>query len=113
MFKTGVLTLALSCLLTDVAFAQEPATRAEADRQRREEKAAQTKPYEPKGDATRMLELAVRIANEQLGIDDVLLVCADSNIASIRVIERNGGLLQDVIHAESGKERLRRFRIRR
>jgi len=49
MLKTGVLTLALSCLLTDAAFAQEPATRAEADRQRREEKAAQTKPYEPKG----------------------------------------------------------------
>src|SRR5262245_39053636 len=49
MRKTGVLTLALSCLLTDVALAQEPAARAEADRQRREEKAAQTKAYEPKG----------------------------------------------------------------
>ncbi len=69
--------------------------------------------FRRRGYATRMLELAVHIASEQLGIDDVLLVCADSNIGSIRVIERNGGVLQDVIHAESGKERLRRFRIRR
>jgi hypothetical protein len=49
MFRIGVLTLALSGLVTDVAFSQEPATRAEADRKRREEKAAQTKPYEPTG----------------------------------------------------------------
>jgi hypothetical protein len=49
MLRIGVLTLALSCLVTEVAFSQEPATRAEADRKRREEKAAQTKPYEPTG----------------------------------------------------------------
>ena len=49
MFKNGVLTLALTCLAADVAFSQEPATRAEADRKRREEKAAQAKPYEPNG----------------------------------------------------------------
>jgi len=69
--------------------------------------------FRRRGYATRMLELAVRIAREQLGIDDVLLVCADSNIGSIRVIERNGGVLQDVLHIESGKTPLRRFRIRR
>jgi len=57
MLKTGVLMLALSCLLTDGASAQEPATRAEADRNRREEKAAGTKPYEPNG-----LERAIKFA---------------------------------------------------
>jgi len=43
----------------------------------------------------------------------VLLVCGDSNIGSIRVIERNGGVLQDVIRGDGGEEPLRRFRIRR
>jgi hypothetical protein len=57
MLKTGVLMLALSCLLTDGASAQEPATRAEADRNRREEKAAGTQPYEPNG-----LERAIKFA---------------------------------------------------
>ena len=57
MLKTGVFILALSCLATDVASAQEPATRAEADRNRREEKAAQAKPYEPKS-----VERAVKFA---------------------------------------------------
>jgi surface antigen Omp85-like protein len=57
MRKIGVLTLALSCLLTDVAFAQEPATRAEADRKRREEKEAQTTPYVPNG-----VERAIKFA---------------------------------------------------
>jgi hypothetical protein len=50
-------TLALLCLVTDVAFSQEPATRAEADRKRREEKAAQTQPYAPKG-----VERAIKFA---------------------------------------------------
>jgi predicted acetyltransferase len=60
-----------------------------------------------------MLGLALRIAHEQLGIDDVLLVCADSNIGSIRVIERNGGVLQDVVRIDSTDALLRRFRIHR
>jgi hypothetical protein len=57
MLKICVLTLALSCLVTDVALAQEPATRAEADRKRREEKEAQTTPYEPNG-----VERAIKFA---------------------------------------------------
>jgi predicted acetyltransferase len=69
--------------------------------------------FRRRGYATRLLGLALRIATEQLGIDDVLLVCGDSNIGSIRVIERNGGVLQDVIRIDGGQEPLRRFRIRR
>ena len=69
--------------------------------------------FRRRGYATRILGLALRIATEQLGIDDVLLVCGDSNIGSIRVIERNGGVLQDIIRIDRGQEPLRRFRIRR
>jgi hypothetical protein len=57
MLKRGVVTLALLCLVTDVASSQEPATRAEADRRRREEKEAQAKPYEPNG-----VERAIKFA---------------------------------------------------
>jgi hypothetical protein len=46
MSRLVLLTLALSCVTPSVAFAQEPATRAEIDRKAREEKAAQTTPYE-------------------------------------------------------------------
>ena len=69
--------------------------------------------FRRRGYATQMLALALRIASEQLGIHDVLLTCADSNVGSIRVIERNGGVLQDVIRAESSKEPIRRFWVRR
>ena len=57
MFKTGLLTLILLRVLTDVAFCQEPATRAEADRKRREDKQAQTTPYQPNG-----VERAIKFA---------------------------------------------------
>ena len=69
--------------------------------------------FRRRGYATRMLALALGLATEELGIDEVLVVCADSNIGSIRVIERNGGVLQDVIRVDGGEEPLRRFRIRR
>jgi Omp85 superfamily domain len=41
--------LVICLLATPSASAQEPATRAEADRQRRQEKAAHAEPYEPSG----------------------------------------------------------------
>lgn len=44
MFRIGWLTLAVWLSVTS-AFAQEPATRAEADRERREEKEAKVEPY--------------------------------------------------------------------
>jgi GNAT superfamily N-acetyltransferase len=42
--------------------------------------------FRRRGYATRMLSLALRLATAQLGIAEVLLVCGDSNVASIRVI---------------------------
>jgi predicted acetyltransferase len=42
-----------------------------------------------------------------LGLDQVLITCQDGNVASARVIELSGGVLEDVRDAELG--RLRRY----
>src|SRR5262245_5175564 len=47
LFRSLVSTLVAAALMTVAVRAQEPATRAEADRQRREEKQKQVEPYEP------------------------------------------------------------------
>jgi predicted acetyltransferase len=48
-----------------------------------------------KGHATSALGLMLRIAGER-GIDPVLVTCDDDNVGSRRVIEANGGVLEDV-----------------
>ncbi|MBX6748385.1 MAG: GNAT family N-acetyltransferase [Micromonosporaceae bacterium] len=45
----------------------------------------------------------------QRGLDRVLLTCADTNLASARTIERNGGVLEDIRESEFGP--LRRYWI--
>src|SRR5262245_8505972 len=47
--RFSALTLLIWLATVFTAAAQEPATRAEADRQRREQKAQEVQPYEPKG----------------------------------------------------------------
>lgn len=54
-----------------------------------------------RGHATRAIALALTHAAE-LGIDDALVTCDESNIASARAIERCGGTLDDV---HNGKRR--------
>lgn len=49
--------------------------------------------YRGRGIASEMLRLAVPVAR-QLGLSRVLLTCDDSNAASIRVIEKNAGILE-------------------
>lgn len=46
---------------------------------------------------------------QTLGLGQVLVVCADGNAASARVIERNGGVLEGVRDTDLG--RARRYRI--
>ena len=55
-----MLSLALPILASGVAWSQEPSTREEADRQRREQKAKEVKPYEPNG-----LERALDFAEDR------------------------------------------------
>jgi predicted acetyltransferase len=53
--------------------------------------------FRRRGYATAMLRLALGIARDTLGIDRVLVTCDDDNIGSIRTIERNGGILENVV----------------
>jgi predicted acetyltransferase len=53
--------------------------------------------FRRRGYATMMLRLALKIAKEKLGIGRVLVTCDDDNIASIRTIEKCGGVLENII----------------
>jgi predicted acetyltransferase len=53
--------------------------------------------FRGRGYATAMLRKALRIARDELGISQVLVTCDDDNIASMRTIEKCGGVLQDII----------------
>lgn len=65
--------------------------------------------YRNRGLATAMLVQALVIARSH-GVDRSLLVCDDDNAASARVIERCGGVLENVIVDDDGA-RLRRYWI--
>lgn len=57
-----------------------------------------------KGYGTLMLKLALERARE-LGIKQVLITCDDDNMASARVIEKNGLALQDrIVNEVDGKQ---------
>ena len=65
-----------------------------------------------RGHGRRILALAL-VECRRLGLDRVLVTCSDSNVASARVIERNGGLLEDVIPDpwNAGRGPIRRYWI--
>ncbi len=50
-----------------------------------------------KGYGTKMLELTLKYAKEEVGLSKVLITCNDDNYGSAQVIENNGGILQDKI----------------
>lgn len=54
-----------------------------------------------RGYATEILRQAVVLVRAE-GVDDVLVTCDDTNVASAAVIERCGGVLADVIPVEGG-----------
>ena len=53
--------------------------------------------FRRQGYATAMLRQAIELANRSLGITRVLVTCDDDNVGSIRTIEKNGGVLEDVV----------------
>ena len=63
-----------------------------------------------KGYGSQMLGLALEKA-QALGIKQVLVTCADNNIASVRVIEKNGGKLADKIPSKKRESLTRRYWI--
>jgi predicted acetyltransferase len=50
-----------------------------------------------RGYATDMLRQALQIARRDLGLSRVLVTCDDDNVGSIRTIEKNGGVLENVV----------------
>lgn len=63
-----------------------------------------------KGYATRMLKEALGFCR-LIGLSQVLVVCAASNEASVRVIEKCGGVLEDEVVSKQNGEVLRRYWI--
>jgi predicted acetyltransferase len=53
--------------------------------------------FRRQGYATAILRLALQIAHGKLGISRVLVTCDDDNIGSIKTIEKNGGVLENVV----------------
>lgn len=52
-----------------------------------------------RGHAREALRLALPIARDQVGLDRVLVTCLESNVASRRAIEANGGVYEDTRNA--------------
>lgn len=57
--------------------------------------------WQSRGLGTRMLALAIEKART-LGIKDVLLTCNDDNVASQRIIEKNGGVYENSVVEAKG-----------
>lgn len=65
--------------------------------------------FRRRGYATGMLRAALDIAWHSFGLRRVLVTCDDDNMASIRTIEKNGGVLQDRIAIEGTDKLIRRY----
>ena len=61
------------------------------------------------GYGKKMLEMAL-VEAEKMGFEKVLLTCNDDNTGSVRIIEGNGGVLENIVEAEKeGEKRKRRY----
>jgi predicted acetyltransferase len=65
-----------------------------------------------RGYATTILRLSLQIASQKFGIRRVLLTCDEDNIGSIRTIEKNGGILENIVSGPDLKKATRRYWIR-
>jgi putative hydrolase of the HAD superfamily len=67
--------------------------------------------FRRRGHATTILRLALQFAGGRLGIRRVLVTCDDDNVGSIRAIENNGGVLENVISVAGPGAPTRRYWI--
>jgi predicted acetyltransferase len=67
--------------------------------------------FRRQGYATAILRLSLEIARDTLGISRVLVTCDDDNLGSIRTIEKNGGLLENIINGPDLDKPKRRYWI--
>lgn len=63
-----------------------------------------------KGYATQMLEQALLFC-QFIGLDQVLVICEKNNVASARVIQKCGGVMENEIYSEHYDEVLQRYWI--
>jgi predicted acetyltransferase len=67
--------------------------------------------FRRQGYATAILRLALPLAREKSGTNRLLVTCDDDNIGSIRAIEKNGGVLENVVSGPDLEKPLRRYWI--
>jgi len=67
--------------------------------------------YRRQGHATTMLRLALPIAREKTGASRILVTCDDGNFGSARTIEKNGGVLENVVVVPERGKAIRRYWI--
>ena len=68
--------------------------------------------FRRKGIGTEILKLALKELRAKIN-EDVLITCDDDNIGSSRVIENNGGILENIIIDEESGKLVRRYWIKR
>lgn len=67
--------------------------------------------FRRRGYATEILRQSLALAHQRLGLRRVLVTCDDDNVGSIRTIEKNGGVLEDVYVAPGLAKPTRRYWI--
>jgi predicted acetyltransferase len=67
--------------------------------------------YRGNGYGTEMMRQTLPFC-KNLGIDALLVTCADENVPSWKIIESVGGTLQDKVWDDEDKEMIRRYWIR-
>jgi predicted acetyltransferase len=67
--------------------------------------------FRRRGYATTILDLSIQIARGKLGLTRILLTCDDDNIGSIRTIEKNGGILENIVTGPDLDKPKRRYWI--
>jgi predicted acetyltransferase len=66
--------------------------------------------FRRRGYATEILRQSVGVARAG-GVEHLLVICDDDNVASARVIERCGGILESVVRPDQGGAPFRRYWI--
>jgi predicted acetyltransferase len=66
--------------------------------------------FRRRGYATELLRQALQIARAKCRTNRLLVTCDDDNLGSMRTIEKNGGVLENIVEA-SGEVPLRRYWI--
>jgi predicted acetyltransferase len=67
--------------------------------------------FRRRGYASEILRQSLGIASQRLGIARILLTCDEDNVGSIRTIEKNGGVLENVVPRPEPAKPTRRYWI--